>query len=144
MMSSLIFLPHSYSRVPPRSYSRALPHISSHALSHFSHGPNHRSNDFGSQGNNFVHIHFGCGPHPHRGDHFLHRPSFSAGESQTRSEPRHLDGPHFPHHGSHPIGSSGEALKTMKTSSGRMVKCRIPKIYLTNPSTETSTFSHSM
>jgi hypothetical protein len=32
----------------------------------------------------------------------------------------------------------------MKTSSGRMVKCWIPKIFLTNPSTEPLTFSHSM
>jgi hypothetical protein len=30
----------------------------------------------------------------------------------------------------------------VKTSSGHMVKCWIPKIYLTNPSTEPSTFSH--
>jgi hypothetical protein len=29
----------------------------------------------------------------------------------------------------------------MKTSSGHIVKCWIPKIYLTNPSTEPSTFS---
>jgi hypothetical protein len=32
----------------------------------------------------------------------------------------------------------------VKTSSGRMVKCWIPKIYLTNPSTKPSTFSHPM
>jgi hypothetical protein len=32
----------------PRSYSRASPRTSSHALSQFSHGPNHRSYDFGS------------------------------------------------------------------------------------------------
>jgi hypothetical protein len=32
----------------PRSYSHASPHTSSHALSYFSHGPNHRSYDFGS------------------------------------------------------------------------------------------------
>jgi hypothetical protein len=32
----------------------------------------------------------------------------------------------------------------VKTSSGRMVKCWIPKIYLTNPSTEPSTLSHPM
>jgi hypothetical protein len=31
-----------------------------------------------------------------------------------------------------------------ETSSGRMVKCWIPKIYLTNPSTEPLTSSHSM
>jgi hypothetical protein len=32
----------------------------------------------------------------------------------------------------------------VKTSSGRMVKCWISKIYLTNPSTESSTSSHPM
>jgi hypothetical protein len=32
----------------------------------------------------------------------------------------------------------------VKTSSERMVKCRIPKIFLTNPSTALSTFSHPM
>jgi hypothetical protein len=69
---------------------------------------------------------------------------FSAGASHTHFEHRHLDGPHFPRRGSHPTGSSGEVLKTMNTSSGRMVKCWIPKIYLTNPSTESLTFSHPM
>jgi hypothetical protein len=34
--------------------------------------------------------------------------------------------------------------RTVKTSSGRMVKCWIPKIYVTNPTTEPSTFSHPM
>jgi hypothetical protein len=34
--------------------------------------------------------------------------------------------------------------KVVKTSSGRMVKCWIPKIYLTNPSTESLTFSRPM
>jgi hypothetical protein len=32
----------------------------------------------------------------------------------------------------------------VKTSSGHMVKCWIPKIFLTNPITEPSTVSHSM
>jgi hypothetical protein len=32
----------------------------------------------------------------------------------------------------------------VKTSLGRIVKCWIPKIYLTNPSTESSTSSHPM
>jgi hypothetical protein len=32
----------------------------------------------------------------------------------------------------------------LKTSSGRMVKWWISKIYLTNPSTEPSTFSYPM
>jgi hypothetical protein len=52
-----------------------------------------------------------------------------------------LNGPHFPRRGSHPIRPSGEVQMTMKTSSGRMVKCWIPKIYFTNPSTEPSIFS---
>jgi hypothetical protein len=53
---------------------------------------------------------------------------------------RHLDGPRFPRRGSRPTQPSGEVQRTVKTSS-RMVKCWIPKIYLTNPSTEPSTFS---
>jgi hypothetical protein len=55
-----------------------------------------------------------------------------------------MDGPHFLHRDSRPTGSKGEVQKTVKTSSGCMVKCWIPKIYLTNPSTEPSTFSHLM
>jgi hypothetical protein len=87
---------------------------------------------------------FGYGPCPHRGDHFSRRPGFSAGASHTHLEPKHLDSSHFPRRGSHRTGSSGEVLKTVETSSNRMVKCWIPKIYLTNPSTESSTFSHPM
>jgi hypothetical protein len=85
---------------------------------------------------------FGYGIHPHHGDYFSRRPGFPAGGSYTHLESRHLDGPHFPHHGSHPTRPSGEVQMTVKTSSGRMIKCWISKIYLTNPSTETSTFSH--
>jgi hypothetical protein len=66
---------------------------------------------------------FGYGPRPHCGDHFSRRPSFSTRASHTHFEPRHLDGLHFPRCGSRPTGSSGEVLKTMKTSFGRMVKC---------------------
>jgi hypothetical protein len=47
-----------------------------------------------------------------------------------------LDGPRFPRRGSRPIGSIVDVQNTVKTSSGRMVKCQISKIYLTNPSTE--------
>jgi hypothetical protein len=77
------------------------------------------------------------------------RPSFPAGGSYTHFEPRQLDGPHFHHRGSCPTGSNGEVLKTVKTYSGRMVsgrivKCWIPKIYLTNHSTEPSTSSCTM
>jgi hypothetical protein len=86
----------------------------------------------------------GYGPCPRCGDHFPRRPSFPAGGSYTHFEPRQLDGPRFHHRGSCPTGSNGEVLKTVKTYSGRMVKCWIPKIYLTNHSTELSTSSCTM
>jgi hypothetical protein len=97
--------PRSYPHVPPHSYSRASSHTSSHDLSHFSHKPNHHSYGFGSRDNSFVPIRFGYGPHPHRGDRFSRRPNFPVGGSYTHFEPRHLDGSHFPHHGSRPTGS---------------------------------------
>jgi hypothetical protein len=69
-------------------------------------------------------------------------PDFPTGGSFPHFEPRHLDGPRFPRRGSRPTRPGGEVQRTVKTSSGLMVKCWIPKIYLTNPSTEPSTFSH--
>jgi hypothetical protein len=87
---------------------------------------------------------FGYGSCPHRGYRFPCRSVFPATDSNTHFGPKHLDGPHFSCRGSHPTGTSGELLKTVKTSSGRMVKCWIPKIYLTNPSTEPSTSSRPM
>jgi hypothetical protein len=84
---------------------------------------------------------FGYGPRPHHCDHFPRRHAYPPGESYTHLEPRQLDGPRFPHHGSRPTQPSGEVQRTVKTSSGHMVKCWIPKIYLTNPSTEPSTFT---
>jgi hypothetical protein len=128
--------PRSYSRVLPHSYSCALPRTYSRALSHFSYGPNYRSYEFGSRENSFVPRRFGYDPHPYRGDRFSSRPSFLIGASYTHFESRHLDGPHFPHHGSRPTRLNGEVESIVKTSSGRMVKCWIPKIHLTNPSTE--------
>jgi hypothetical protein len=146
------FPPHSYSHVPPRFYSRfsprtfsrVLPRTSSSASPQFAHGPNHRSYGFGPRENRFKPIHFGYGPRPHRGDRFPCRPSFPAGGSFPHFEPRHLDGPRFPHRDSRPTRPSGEVQRTIKTSSGHMVKCWIPKIYLTNPSTKPSTFSRPM
>jgi hypothetical protein len=138
------FPPHFYSRIPPCPYSHASPRTFSCALPHFSHGLNHRSNGFGSRENNFVPICFGYGPCPHCGDHFLRRPSFSAGGTYTHPEPKHLVGPRFPRRGSCPTGPNGEVQRNVKTSSCHMIKCWIPKIYLTNPSTEPSTFSHPM
>jgi hypothetical protein len=116
----------------------------SHAPSYFFHGPNHLSSGFGSQENSFVSRCFGYGPRPHRGDRFSCRPGFSVVGSYTHFEPRHLDGSYFPHRGSRLTGSNGEVQKIMKTSSCHMVKCWIPKIYFTNPSTESLTASHPM
>jgi hypothetical protein len=104
-------------------------HTSSRALAHFFHEPNHHSYDFGSRENSFVARRFGYGPGPHHGDHPRVGTVFL------------LDDPRFPRRGSRPTCSNGEVQKTMKTSSGRMVKCWIPKFYLTNPNTELSTSS---
>jgi hypothetical protein len=136
------FPSHSYSHVPPHFYSRALPHTFSCALPQFAHGPNHRSYGFGLRENHFEPRRFSYGPCPRRGDRFSRRPGFPTGASFTHFELRHLDGPRFPHHGSRPTRPSGEVQRTVKTSSDHMVKCWIPKIYLTNPSTEPLTLSH--
>jgi hypothetical protein len=138
------FPPRSYSHVLPCFYSRSLPHTFSCASPQFAHGPNHHSYGFGSRENRFEPRRFGYGPRPHRDDRFLRWPGFPAGWSFPHFEPRHLDGPRFPCHGSHPTRPSGEVQRIVKTFSGHMVKCWIPKIYLTNPSTEPSTFSHPM
>jgi hypothetical protein len=74
---------------------------------------------------------FGYSPHPHRGDRFPRRSGFPAGGSYTHLELRHFDRPHFPHRGTRPTGLDGEVQRTVKTSSDRMVKCWIPKIYVT-------------
>jgi hypothetical protein len=138
-----IYFPYrSYSHVPPRFYSRASPRTSSCAFPQFPHGPNHRSYGFGPRENHFEPRHFGYGPRPRRGDRFPCMPDFLAGGSFLHFESRHLDGPRFLRHGSRPTRPSGEVKRAVKTSFGRMVKCCIPKIYLTNPDTESSTFSH--
>jgi hypothetical protein len=128
--------PHSYSRASSRTFSRALSRTSSCALPQIAYGPNHHSYGFSPQENRFEPRRFGYGPRPRRGDRFPRRPGFSARGSFTHLEPRHLDGLCFSHRGSRPTHPSGEVQKTVKTSSGRMVKCWIHKIYLTHPSTE--------
>jgi hypothetical protein len=92
----------------PRSYSRALSRISSCALTRFSHGPNHDSYGFGSRENNFMPRCFSYDPRPHHGDRLPRRPSFSVSGSRTHPEPRHLDCPCFPCHGSRPTRPNGE------------------------------------
>jgi hypothetical protein len=69
---------------------------------------------------------------------------FPARGSHTHSKLRHLNDPRFPRRGSRPTWSSDVVQRVVKTSSDRMVKCWIPKIYLTNPSTESSTFSRPL
>jgi hypothetical protein len=135
------FLPRSYSHFLPHFYSCASPLTSARAFPQFSYGPNHLSYGFGPRDNRFEPRRFGYGPRPRHGDHFPCRPGFPVGGSYTYFGLRHLDGTCFPRHGSCPTRPNGEVERTVKTSSGRMVKCWIPKIYLTNPSTETSTFS---
>jgi hypothetical protein len=117
------FPPHSYSRVLPHAYSYALPRTSSHALPQFAYEPNRHSYGFGLRENHFEPRRFGYGSHPHRGDHFPRRSGFPVGWTHTHFEPRHLDGPHFPRRGSRPTRSSDVMQRTIKTSSGRMVKC---------------------
>jgi hypothetical protein len=134
----------SYSRVPPRSYSHASPHTFSRVVSRFSYRLNHRLYGFDSRENCFEPRRFGYGPRPHCGDHFPRRPDFPVGESYTHFQPRHLNGSHFPHRGSHPTRPSGEVQRIVKTSSARIVKYCIPKIYLTNPNTEPLTPSRSL
>jgi hypothetical protein len=136
--------PHFYSRASPRTFSRALPLTSSGALAQFAHGPNHHSYGFGQRENRLEPTRFGYGPRPNHGDRFPRRPGFPAGGSFSHFKSRHLDGPRFSHCGSRPTRLSGEVQRTVKTSSGHIVKCWISKIYLTNPSTEPLTLSHSM
>jgi hypothetical protein len=133
-----------FSDFSPRSFSRSLPHTSTRALPQFTHGPNTRSYGFGSRENRFEPRRFGYGSRPHHGDRFPRMPVFHAGGSHTHFEPRHLNGPHFSRHGSRPTRLNDEVQRIVKTSLSRMVKCWIPKIYLTNPNTEPSTSSRPM
>jgi hypothetical protein len=91
-----------------------------------------------------VHKCFGYGPRPHHGDRFPRRHGFPARGSYTHFEPRHLDGPHFPYRGSCPTSSKGKVQKIVKTYSGGMAQCWIPKIYQTNPRIEPLFSSHPM
>jgi hypothetical protein len=120
------------------------PHLSSHALSYLSHEPNHRSYDFGSREYSLMPGRFGVIPHSHRGVRPPRRHDFPTRDVYSQFELSGLDGPLFPHRGSHPTRSNGEVQRIVKTSSGCMVKCCIPKIFLTHSSTEPSTFSYSM
>jgi hypothetical protein len=87
---------------------------------------------------------FGVDPHSHRGVHPPRKRGFPTRGVYSHFELSHFDDPRFPHHGSQPTRSNGQVQRVVKTSSGHMVKCWISNIFLTNPSTETSIFSHSM
>jgi hypothetical protein len=83
-------------------------------------------------------------PCSHRGARPPCRHGSPARGTHSHFEPSRFDSPHFLCRGSHPTRSNCEVHKTMVTYLGRMVKCWIPKIFLTNPSIESSTFSCSM
>jgi hypothetical protein len=125
--------PRSYSRVPPHSYSHASPRTFSRILPQFSHRPNHCPYGFGTRENCFEPRCFGYGPCPHHGDHFPHWPGFTTGGSFTHFELRHFNGPRFSHRGSCPTRPSGKVQRTVKTSSGRMVKCWILRFISLTP-----------
>jgi hypothetical protein len=121
-----------------------LPHIPSRALSRYSHGPSHCLYGFDLQENSFMPRHFSLNPHSHCGSHPPCRHGFSARGAYYHFEMSRFNGPRFSHHGSHPTHSNDEVHRTVMPSLGCMVKCWIPKIFLTNPKTETSIFSNSM
>jgi hypothetical protein len=87
---------------------------------------------------------FGVDPRSHRGVRPPRRHGFPARGVYSHFEPSRFDGLCFPHRGSHPTHPNGEVQRIVNTSLSRMVKCWIPKIFLTNLSSEPSTFSHSM
>jgi hypothetical protein len=87
---------------------------------------------------------FSYDPRLYRGDHTPRKLDFPVGGFHTHFKPRHLDGPRFLRRDSRPTRSNGDVQKIVKTSSDRMVKCWIRKIYLTNPSTKPSTISRPM
>jgi hypothetical protein len=120
------------------------PHFSSRAPSHFLHGPNHRSYGFGLLKSGLVPGRFGVDPRYHHDVCPPCRHGSPARGVYSNFLLSHFDSPHFPYRGSRPTHSNGAVQRIVKTSSGRMVKCWIPKIFLTNSSTEPSTFSHSM
>jgi hypothetical protein len=121
-----------------------LPHFSSRAPSCFSHEPNYHSYGFGSRESGLVPGCFDVDPHSHHGVRPPCRHGFPARSVYSHFELSRFDGPCFSRRGSHSTRSNGEVQWIMKTSSGHMVKCWISKTFLTNPSTEPSTFSHSM
>jgi hypothetical protein len=87
---------------------------------------------------------FGYGLRSHCGSRPPHRHGSPSRGAYSHFESSRFDSPRFLHRGSRPTRPNGEVLKTVKTSLGHMVKCWIPKIYLTNPNTEPSISSRPM
>ena len=131
---------------PPRFASHATPRPNHRSygyrpreIGHASLRPNHRSYGYGPREKSFVSQRFGSDPRSlHRGDRYPHRHRYPSDGFYPRSELRHFDGLRFPHHGSRFPRLSDKVQTTMLISSDRMVKCWIPKVYLTNPSTRPS------
>ena len=118
----LDFLPRFASHATPRPNHRSYgygPKENGHAPPR----PNHRSYGYGPRENSFVSQRFGSDPRSlHRDDRYPRRHRYSSDGFYPRSESRRLD----------------EVQTTVLTSLGRMVRCWIPKVYLTNPSTKPS------
>ena len=115
----------------PRSFSRAY------------RGQGHSSYGFDSQNRGFAQQRFGAPRFPHRGERHSRGFGFHTDDfypHNSRFESRRFDRPRFPHHGSRPMHSNDNVQRTVMTTTGHMVKCWIPKCFLTNPSTEPSTF----
>jgi hypothetical protein len=121
------------------------PQFSSRALSHFSHGPNYRSYGFALQESSLMPGSFGVDPRSHRGVPPPRRHSFPARGVYSKFEPVALT-VHAFHNVVHVSLAQmvREVQRIVKTLSGHMVKCLITNIFLTNPNTKSSTFSHSM
>jgi hypothetical protein len=85
--------------------------------------------------------HLAYSPRPYHGDHPPCRHGFPTRGAYSHFEPSCFDGPHFLHRGSRPTRSNGEMQRIVKTSSGHMIKCWIPKIFLTNPSARSHRYS---
>jgi hypothetical protein len=87
---------------------------------------------------------FGVDPRSHHGVCPVHKHGFPARGIYSHFEPSRFDSPCFFCCGSRLTRSNDEVQRIVKASSGHMIKCWIPKIFLTNPSTEPLAFSHSM
>ena len=100
---------------------------------------NHHSYGYGLRENDFVSQCFSFDPRSlHHGDQYMCRHRYPSDGFYSHHEPRCFDRPCLPHCGSCSPRSSDDVHVATLTSSCCMVKCWIPKVYLTNPTTKPS------